>query len=303
MCVNQCFCWNALPVFAPECMHPDVHMYVLCMHVCTHVLSCVLSEMLVKVFGCGGLRAYLREKQNIFDFIVVMTSLPSIIIPLSAGTFQQKSSLAAVSSFRVFRLFRVFRVARLLHKVKSMRNLLSAVLGSFSSLMNLLFFIAFALVTLSIAATSLFSRSLPPTPDVAQAVDSHGYSMYATGQSPRYNFDSFFNSFVSLFIIMSGNKVFILLYCTSPAAASYSCACSTCAGENWTDFFYYSMLIASPYVAILFQLFYFVFSNYVLLSLFIAIIVHNFDAKAEEREHQQRTAYSRVQELVRSKCN
>ena len=160
--------------------------------------------MLVKVFGFGGLRAYLREKQNIFDFVVVMTSLPSIIIPLSAGTFQQKSSLAAVSSFRVFRLFRVFRVARLLHKVKSMRNLLAAVLGSFSSLMNLLFFIAFALVTLSIAATSLFSRSLPPTPDVAQAVDSHGYRVYATGQSPRYNFDSFFNSFVSLFIIMSG---------------------------------------------------------------------------------------------------
>lgn len=165
---------------------------------------CVCPEMLVKVFGLGGLRPYFREKQNIFDFIVVSVSLPSIVLPLMAGSISQTSNLAAVSSFRAFRLFRVFRIARLLHKVTSMRNLLSAVLGSFTALMNLLFFIAFALVTFSIAATALFSRSLPPSPDLADAVDHNGLSLYATGQSPRYNFDSFFNSLVSLFIVMTG---------------------------------------------------------------------------------------------------
>lgn len=74
-------------------------------------------------------------------------------------------------------------------------------------------------------------------------------------------------------------------------------------GENWTNWYYYALQMwPNPFTTVI-QLFYYSLANYVLLALFIEIIVHNFDAKAEERERQQRTAYDRLQELVRSECS
>ena len=166
----------------------------------------VPAEMVLKFFGLRGLKGYFSQKQNVFDFVVVMTSLPSIVQPLLAGSLTVSSNaLSGVSAIRVFRLFRVFRIARLFHKVTSMRKLLTALTGSFTELVNVLFFIMFALMTIGIVATGLFARPMAPSESASQDLDSHGYSLYSSGHFPRYNYDSFFNSVLSLFIIMSGN--------------------------------------------------------------------------------------------------
>lgn len=166
-----------------------------------------ILELLVKVFGLGGLRAYLQKsRMNVFDCLIVVATMPSVIAPIVTLSFTQTGALA---STRVFRLFRVLRIARLLLKIKSMRALLGAVMGSMVPILNLLFFNVFTMVTMAIAMTSLFARPNPPSPDLADATDVYGNNLYATGQQPRYNFDNFFNSLVSLFIIMSGELTYV----------------------------------------------------------------------------------------------
>ena len=73
-------------------------------------------------------------------------------------------------------------------------------------------------------------------------------------------------------------------------------------GENWTNWYYYTVLVTSPIVASIFQIFYFILSNYVLISMFVAIILRNFDANEEEKERQQRTAYTKMQDVVTRAC-
>jgi voltage-dependent calcium channel len=228
--------------------------------------------MTVKMFGLRSLKRYFSEKQNVFDFVVVVTSSPSILAPMITGSIGQRSGLGSLSAFRVFRLFRVFRVARLLHKVQSLRKLLTAVTGSMTSLLNLLFFMLFTLVTLAIVTKDLFARGLPPSQDARYELDNNGFSRYVTGPLPRYNYDDFFNSFLSLFIIMTG--------------------------ENWTEFYYYTGLTTTAAVSTVVQIFYFILSNYVLISMFVAIIIQNFEADDAEREQQQRNAYSQIRTAI-----
>jgi hypothetical protein len=165
----------------------------------------ITPEMLMKLFASRGFRAYLSNTTNIFDFVVVLSSLPTLLEPIVSGTLDpNKSSLSALSAFRVFRLFRVFRIARLLHKSKSMRMLLARVFSSMTAIGHLSVFILFTLITGSILATNVFSRPYPPSPDVAEAVNDAGYSIYAGGSVPRYHFDTFFHSMLNMFVLMTG---------------------------------------------------------------------------------------------------
>jgi hypothetical protein len=162
--------------------------------------------MILKVLANRGLGGYFSDRLNIFDFVVVMSSMPSLIQPIRSGSLEG-SKISSVSSVRIVRLFRVFRVARLLHKLESMRKLLATVLHSMTAIAHLSLFILFVLVSSAILATNLFSRPYAPTHAAMSEVNSNGYNIYAGGELPRYHFDTFLNSMLSLFIIMTGTTL------------------------------------------------------------------------------------------------
>ena len=153
------------------------------------------------MLAAGGVARYLSSLANIVDFGVVLASLPTLVEPMISGTVDSTSSLKALT---VFRLFRVFRIARLLHKVKSMRQLLATVFTSAVAISHLGVFIGFSLVTEAIVATTLFARPYAPEGAAPQALNAGGYSMYAGGAVPRFHFDTFADSLVSVFVIMTG---------------------------------------------------------------------------------------------------
>jgi hypothetical protein len=182
------------------------------------LISCIVlstpvcfAEMILKVFASRGLWKYLSNSSNLFDMAVVVASLPTLV-ELMMGDYSDGSS-SKFKSVAVFRMFRVFRVARLLHKVKSMRRMLSTVFSSVTSILHLSIFIGFTLVTASILSTALFSRPYPPSVNVANAVNSAGFNIYAGGASPKFHFDTFPDSIVSMFIITTGGFAFQVLVC------------------------------------------------------------------------------------------
>ena len=70
------------------------------------------------------------------------------------------------------------------------------------------------------------------------------------------------------------------------------------AGQNWTDFYYYTTSLGVGVAPTLFIILFFAFSNFVLMSLFVAIILENFETKANEIEREQANAYERLHALV-----
>ena len=160
--------------------------------------------MLMKMLGARGLAGYFRQTSNIFDFVVVMSSLPTLLQPMITGSLGDSNNLKALSAFRMFRLFRVFRIARLLHKVQSMRRMLATIFSSIAGIAHLSLFMLFILVTSAIMGTTLYARPYPPSPDVAQQLNDAGYSMYSGGEVPQFHFDNFLVSLLSMFIISTG---------------------------------------------------------------------------------------------------
>ena len=158
----------------------------------------------MKVLGARGLRGYLRTMSNTFDFVVVMSSVPTLIEPILNGSLSASATAAGLKSLTVFRMFRVFRIALLLHKVRSMRRMLATVFSSVTAIMHLSVFIGFALVTSAILATTMFARPYPPSPGDVELLNQDGYSVYAGGPQPQFHFDTFADSMISMFIITTG---------------------------------------------------------------------------------------------------
>jgi voltage-dependent calcium channel L type alpha-1D len=165
----------------------------------------LLSEMVLKMIAYG-VRAYATDTMNAFDGLVVFAALPALVMPMVTGSISNDNALSSVSALRVVRVFRVLRLARLFHKLQALRDLLVCATQSVASIAQLSLFIAFFLVTFALLASNLFARPYAPSHDVALALNSDGFSRYAGGPVPRFHFDSFWESLLSLFIIMTGMR-------------------------------------------------------------------------------------------------
>mmetsp|Transcript_7919 Transcript_7919/g.28130 ORF Transcript_7919/g.28130 Transcript_7919/m.28130 type:complete len:2171 (-) Transcript_7919:130-6642(-) len=238
-----------------------------------------MVEMVVKLIAAGGIMGYLSVSQNVFDGAIVMTSVVSLLQPLfiDEGSAGEGSSLAAVSALRVFRLFRVFRIARLLHKVRGLKELLDTVLYSVNAVISVSFFIAFTTVCGAIITTQLFGRprapdGVDPLSSSDDAFDAHaGFGLYAGAAEPRLHFDTFGDSIMTIFVVFSG--------------------------EEWTGVLRYAAwhrgLMA--FVVVLA----FAFGNFVALSLFVAVIVENFETADYARQKKQELHYEVLRKRFR----
>ena len=229
------------------------------------IFACIFFvEMLGKWVAYGGFKWYFGEPSNCFDFLLCTTSLPTV----AAFVFGTGTGIN-LSMLRVFKLFRMFRLLR------QMQDLIDTVVSSLLSISNLIVFIAFAMIIFGIFGTSLFALKL----------------FDGDGEVPRNNFDNFVIALLTLFQIMTG--------------------------EDWTDILYNTLraypkpnlhdgVIGSPVkpsevrgiqdlvMSLFMMLTFFIFSNYVLLEMFTAVILENFELRADEKHNLQVTSYARV---------
>eukprot|EP00736_Rhodelphis_marinus_P006678 Rmarinus@m.195 len=96
----------------------------------------------------------------------------------------------------------------------------------------------------------------------------YGGEFYVDGEVPRENFDDFLSSFTAIFQLLTG--------------------------ENWNEMMYLGIDCCMTLPAVVFYVSFFILGNYILLNLFLAILLSNFDTpvsiKPEKKETEDEAA-------------
>jgi voltage-gated sodium channel type IV alpha len=99
----------------------------------------------MKMIGLGP-RAFVREKFNIFDMLIVIVSLIEILISSGKG----RGSFGALRAFRLLRIFKIFRVESLRILIDSIAFTLTTI-GNYFILL-ILFIYVYALLGMTFFA-------------------------------------------------------------------------------------------------------------------------------------------------------
>lgn len=198
----------------------------------TMVFAC---EMGLRIAAIGASK-WLSDRMNYMDGTIVILSLVELIFMSGSG------ALSALRAVRIFRVFRVLRVARLLRGLKSMVQIINVISRSISSFIYLAMLLMLFIFIYALLGMQVFGGAFTD-PDVVGTV--------------RYNFDSFNNSFITSFILLTT--------------------------ENWNTvlFYAFSSTINQFLIAIYFVTCIFI-GNWMLLNLFLAILLDSFTQVEEE---------------------
>ncbi|XP_049331841.1 sodium channel protein type 4 subunit alpha B [Astyanax mexicanus] len=209
--------------------------------------ECVLKIIALRQY-------YFSVGWNIFDFIVVILSILGIVLADIIEKYFVSPTL-----FRVIRLARIGRVLRLIRGAKGIRTLLFALMMSLPALFNiglLLFLIMFIF--------SIFGMS------------NFAYVKKEMGIDDMFNFETFGNSIICLFMITTSAGWDGLL---SPILNSAPPDCDPDIQNPGSDV---RGNCGNPAVGIVFFCTYIVISFLVVVNMYIAIILENFNVATEE---------------------
>lgn len=189
-------------------------------------------EMIVRMIAMKGLRTYLYSTERIFDMIVVVCTMVNMVLNNLDTTF---SGLNSISSLRTL------RVSRLMLKWEGTRKLIMSVMKSSRGVMDVVVFLVLFQVVHSIIAMQLFG----------------GAHLHSVDNTPRWNFDTFGRSFLTLLQVITG--------------------------DQWSSIAYDAVDAENPHwFMVPFLIVIFIIGQYVLLNLFIAVILENFSISEEE---------------------
>jgi lysylphosphatidylglycerol synthetase-like protein (DUF2156 family) len=111
-----------------------------------------LLEMLTKIVAlgliCNGKSSYLHSAWNLLDFVIVLSSVFSILFSNLIGL--------KLSFLKALRMLRILRPLRLISRNKGLRLSLTALVKSIPKIGNLLLIVVFCLFMLAILGTTLF---------------------------------------------------------------------------------------------------------------------------------------------------
>lgn len=188
------------------------------------------AEVIIKMIGLGLVR-YIKNIENIFDFVVVMMSLIELVI---GG---EKSSFGALRAIRLFRVFKLFKSGDLRILMDSIVFTISTI-GPYTVLL-MLFLYVFALMGMSFFAGKFRFKD-------------HGVGAFdlEEGEAPRANFDNLKDALLTTFVCFIG--------------------------DNWT-FVMYDSIRSSGTIFAIYYVLVISFGNIVMLNLFLAILLGNFD--------------------------
>ncbi|XP_062256058.1 sodium channel, voltage gated, type VIII, alpha subunit b isoform X2 [Platichthys flesus] len=208
-------------------------------------------EFVLKLFALR--HYYFTNGWNIFDVVVVILSIVGMFLADIIEKYFVSPTL-----FRVIRLARIGRILRLIKGAKGIRTLLFALMMSLPALFNiglLLFLVMFIF--------SIFGMS------------NFGYVRHGAGIDDMYNFETFGNSMIILFMITTsagwdGLLLPILNYppdCNPKLENPGTPATGDC---------------GNPSVGIFFFVMYIIISFLIVVNMYIAIILENFSVATEE---------------------
>ncbi|CAH1103425.1 unnamed protein product [Psylliodes chrysocephalus] len=202
-------------------------------------------EMLLKMYSLG-FQGYFVSLFNRFDCFVVIGSIMEMIL-----TNSHVMPPLGISVLRCVRLLRVFKVTKYW---RSLSNLVASLLNSIQSIASLLLLLFLFIVIFSLLGMQVFG----------------GRFNKDTEEKTRYNFDSFWQSLLTVFQILTG--------------------------EDWNAVMYEGIQayggVESPGVlSCIYFIILFICGNYILLNVFLAIAVDNLaDAEsltAIEKEEEE----------------
>lgn len=202
-------------------------------------------ECILKIIGFG-VRNYFRDPWNIFDFITVLGSVTDVLVV----------ELATSSNFLnlgFLRLFRAARLIKLLRQGKTIRLLLWTFIQSFKALPYVLLLIAMLFFIYAIIGMQLFGNI---------ALDS------STNINRHNNFRTFANAIMLLFRCSTGeNWQEIMLSCMGGSKCDEQ-------SSNYLDGRPESCGLN---ISILYFISFIFFCSFLMLNLFVAVIMDNFD--------------------------
>ncbi|RMZ68925.1 calcium channel subunit cch1 [Pyrenophora seminiperda CCB06] len=156
-------------------------------------------------------------------------------------------------------IFQIIRVYRVVLAVPMTRDLIMIVFGNAGGLLNLILFVFLLTFLASIFASQLFRGEIP---------EQDG------GEDIRVPFFNIYNSFLGMYQIFSSENWTTILYSVTSAQKDF--------GTAW--------------IGASFCVMWFIFANFIVLNMFIAVIQENFDVSEDEKRLQQVKAFLQQKE-------
>ncbi|XP_064155060.1 sodium channel, voltage gated, type VIII, alpha subunit a isoform X4 [Anguilla rostrata] len=209
------------------------------------------TEFVLKLFALR--HYYFTIGWNIFDVVVVILSIVGMFLADLIEKYFVSPTL-----FRVIRLARIGRILRLIKGAKGIRTLLFALMMSLPALFNIGLLLFLVMFIFSIFGMSNFA-----------------YVKREAGIDDMYNFETFGNSMICLFMITTSAGWDGLL---SPIL-NYPPDCSPDKENPGTTV---KGDCGNPSVGIFFFVMYIIISFLIVVNMYIAIILENFSVATEE---------------------
>lgn len=154
-----------------------------------------IIEFILKSISLGfvlGKGTYLRSAWNIMDFVIILFALVDLV-----------TTDVSLSIIKVFRLLRALRPLRFISHNKSMRIIVSALMESFSALVNvsiviLIFWLIFAILGVSLLKGKFYTCS---NSAITTEVDCKRYGF--SWENAPHHYDNVVAAYLSLFILTS----------------------------------------------------------------------------------------------------
>ncbi|VDP75378.1 unnamed protein product [Echinostoma caproni] len=202
-------------------------------------------EMLIKMYSLG-IRCYFDFMFNRFDFFVVICSIIEIVLIRT-----KVMPPLGVSVLRCARLLRVFKVTRYW---SSLRNLVGSLLASLKSIVSLLVLLFLFIVIFALLGMQLFG----------------GRFNFQNVEKPRSNFDSFYQSLITVFQILTSEDWNEAMYNGIRSYSKSSVGIMVC-------LYYVILFICGNCILFMQFLFAQIIINmfHILLNVFLAIAVDN----------------------------
>lgn len=194
-----------------------------------------------------GFKGYFRDPFNAFDSVIVLASLVDLVI----SNLNAFSLGGAITAFRAVRLLRIFKLAKSWKKLQSLLKTIGQTFKDISSFSVLLFIVMFVY---SLLGMDLFGYQ------ARFAADGYTIDM-AHGTAPDANFDNFLEAFTAVFIVLTGDAW----------SATYFNYYRTVGGAVATLFFISLIIIGQK----------------IMLNLFLAILLQNFDEDSLNEEMKE----------------
>nr|XP_012597610.1 sodium channel protein type 10 subunit alpha isoform X2 [Microcebus murinus] len=211
------------------------------------------GECVMKMFALR--HYYFTNGWNVFDFIVVVLSITSLVFSAILKSLQSNSTATLL---RVVRLARIGRILRLIRGAKGIRTLLFALMMSLPALFNIGLLLFLVMFIYSIFGMANFA-----------------YVKWEAGIDDMFNFQTFANSMLCLFQITTSagwDGLLSPILNTGPPYCDPNLPNNNGSRGN----------CGSPTVGILFFTTYIIISFLIVVNMYIAVILENFNVATEE---------------------